>query len=71
MPIGTVESNIVKPTFVHFPIGSKFTPRFIKACKINISAKYLIKKQILKKNLLIHILGPNLYDVFAMYLFVL
>jgi len=30
-PMGTGESKICNPTFVHLPRGSRFTPRFISA----------------------------------------
>lgn len=32
IPIGTALSNTCKPTFVHLPMGSRFTPRLINAC---------------------------------------
>ncbi|KAH3783960.1 hypothetical protein DPMN_161910 [Dreissena polymorpha] len=31
-PMGTCESYTTSPTFDHFPIGSRFTPRLINAC---------------------------------------
>jgi len=30
-PMGTCESYTTRPTLDHFPIGSKFTPRLIRA----------------------------------------
>ena len=32
LPIGTLLSNTWSPTLVHLPIGSKLTPRLIRAC---------------------------------------
>lgn len=32
-PIGTEESKMTKPTFDHFPSGSRFTPLLISAWK--------------------------------------
>ena len=31
-PIGTLLSKTCKPTFVHLPMGSRFTPRLTSAC---------------------------------------
>lgn len=33
VPMGTEESKMTKPTFDHFPSGSRFTPLLIKALK--------------------------------------
>ena len=32
LPMGTEESNMIRPTLDHFPNGSRFTPLLIKAC---------------------------------------
>lgn len=33
VPMGTEESKMTRPTFDHFPNGSRFTPLLIKALK--------------------------------------
>lgn len=44
LPIGTEESYTTSPTLDHLPIGSKLTPRLMRACKKGVTMNQRIHR---------------------------